>query len=194
MLPENTILGRLRIIEVYEYYDRPILFACQNQLRNIFLVVWADEDDNGETWFYLPMSPLRYQLVRAGNIDLHTAFVESEEGIVYSLYAPFEMNGRTRVPVEILNSSSISDDYLPEKGEALNIMDPTPKLRDILRITLSSVNVVTREFEGLSWLDVRKYPTLQLDASSPKSQSKKESSQITVKPPRKLHFLQLKTS
>ncbi len=30
LLPQLTNLGKLEIIEVYEYYDTPCLFGCQN--------------------------------------------------------------------------------------------------------------------------------------------------------------------
>lgn len=30
MLPKSTILGTLCIIDIYEFYNKPVLFACQN--------------------------------------------------------------------------------------------------------------------------------------------------------------------
>ncbi len=35
-LPENTILGKLTILEVFVYYDRPVLFACRNSIGTIY--------------------------------------------------------------------------------------------------------------------------------------------------------------
>ena len=36
-------LGKLEIIEIYDYYDQPILFACKNAAGHLHLVVAADE-------------------------------------------------------------------------------------------------------------------------------------------------------
>ena len=32
-------LGKLEIIEIYDYYDQPILFACKNAAGHLHLVV-----------------------------------------------------------------------------------------------------------------------------------------------------------
>jgi hypothetical protein len=45
LLPENTYLGRLKIIEVYEATDEPCLFACRNASGHIFLSVLIDETE-----------------------------------------------------------------------------------------------------------------------------------------------------
>lgn len=37
MLPENTILGTLEYIEVYDFYDTPQFFSCKNQKEEIYL-------------------------------------------------------------------------------------------------------------------------------------------------------------
>lgn len=36
-LPERTILGQLEIIEVYDFYDKPVLFSCKNKSGLIFI-------------------------------------------------------------------------------------------------------------------------------------------------------------
>ena len=52
-LPQSTHLGKLELIEVYEFYDQPILFSCRNASDAIFMGVFADEDDDFETWLYI---------------------------------------------------------------------------------------------------------------------------------------------
>lgn len=37
MLPENTILGTLEYVEVYDFYDTPQFFSCKNQKKEIYL-------------------------------------------------------------------------------------------------------------------------------------------------------------
>ncbi len=41
-LPERTILGQLEIIEVYDFYDKPVLFSCKNKSGLIFIVLCVD--------------------------------------------------------------------------------------------------------------------------------------------------------
>jgi len=44
MLPKNTELGTLGYLEVYDYYDFPQFFSCENESGIIFLGL-AIEDD-----------------------------------------------------------------------------------------------------------------------------------------------------
>ncbi len=84
-LPIGTALGDLRITEVIEYYDRPLLFACQNTLDHLYLAVLVDEADGVEFWLYAPMSVGRWQQIRANAIDLHDAFAAAETGQVWRI-------------------------------------------------------------------------------------------------------------
>ena len=47
-LPERTILGQLEIIEVYDFYDKPVLFSCKNKSGLIFTVLCVDSSDSAE--------------------------------------------------------------------------------------------------------------------------------------------------
>ena len=40
MFIEGTSLGSLKVLEVYEYYDGPRLFASVNETGSVFLVLW----------------------------------------------------------------------------------------------------------------------------------------------------------
>jgi len=44
MLPENTILGTLEYIEVYDFYDTPQFFSCKNQKEQIYLGLAVDSE------------------------------------------------------------------------------------------------------------------------------------------------------
>ncbi|MCE2400451.1 hypothetical protein J4G08_06130 [Candidatus Poribacteria bacterium] len=39
-------LGKLEIVETYEYYDQPVLYSCRNAAGHLYLVVAADETIN----------------------------------------------------------------------------------------------------------------------------------------------------
>ena len=128
-LPEFTQLGQLELIEVYEYYDQPVLFSCQNPSGHIFLAVWADEEDDFDTWLYVRMSPLRFEHVRSGLIDLHDAFARSEDGLVFEVQIPHD---EQELSIRHIWSHAISEDWLP--GEFLDLeTEPLPILNDIPR-------------------------------------------------------------
>ena len=116
-------LGRLEIIEIYDYYDQPILFACKNAVGHLLLVVAADENDHYETWLYVRISAERLNLIRSGTIDLHDAFADSENG--HLLQAKFSYNNPTSPQIEHLESNQIPEDMLPTPGECLDLETET---------------------------------------------------------------------
>jgi hypothetical protein len=122
VLPINTALGVLEIIEVYEYYDRPVLFACQNQVGNKYIATWVDETDDAELWFYVPISQRRFEQIRSGAIDLHTAFAKAEGDSLFSVLIPFsEQPESNQIVVKALYAPSIPSSQFPEPGERLDL-------------------------------------------------------------------------
>ncbi len=126
---------QLEIIEIYDYYDQPILFACKNAADHLHLVVAADENDQHETWLYVRVSAERLNLIRSGTIDLHDAFADSENG--HLLQVKFSYDNPASPQIEHLESNQIPEDMLPTPGECLNLetetfpmlskTEPTPK-------------------------------------------------------------------
>lgn len=126
LLPQNTFLGKLEIIEVYEYYDIPCLFACRNASKQIFLAVWASQTKEIGTWLYVPMSPERFKQVRSGGIDLRDAFLTSEDSFVYEVIIPCDDSPDRVIAVPC---QELSDDWLPMAGEFLDFGNqPLPVL------------------------------------------------------------------
>ena len=129
-LPQLTHLGKLELIEVYEFYDQPILFSCRNASDAIFMGVFADEDDDFETWLYIGVSLHRFQRIRSGAIDLHDAFSEVEDGIIYQIKVPYDEKMPVSMPIP---ATQIPDDMLPLSGEFINLDTPTlPELDEDL--------------------------------------------------------------
>ena len=134
-LPQSTHLGKLELIEVYEFYDQPILFSCRNASDAIFIGVFADGDDNFETWLYVGVSPHRFKQIRSGAIDLHDAFSEVEDGIIFQIKMPHNEQVPESMPI---SATQIPDDMLPLPGEFIDLETPTlPELdEDIERKSL----------------------------------------------------------
>jgi hypothetical protein len=117
LLPQCTHLGKLEIVEVYEFYDVPCLFSCRNSSGNIFLATWAEQTTEFGIWLYVPMSQRRLENVRSGKIDLHDAFVSSEDDFVYKAIIPCDGSPDR---IEAILSENLIDDWLALPGEFLD--------------------------------------------------------------------------
>lgn len=53
MLPNNeTILGKLEYVEIYDYYDFPILFSCKNEKDEVYLGIYVDRINSGDVFLF----------------------------------------------------------------------------------------------------------------------------------------------
>ena len=149
------MLGRLEILETFEYYDQPVLFSCKNAAGHLFLGVAADENDQHETWLYVGVSEERLNLIRSGAIDLHDAFADPEDGFLVQAIVPYD--DRTPFRFEPIQPDQISEDMFPVAGECLDLeTDTLPTLsipneiaisekREILHLTLNFDSVFRTE-------------------------------------------------
>ena len=112
-------LGKLEIVEVYEYYDQPVLYSCQNATGNFYFVVAADEDDQYSTWLCAAVSTERLNRIRSGKIDLHDAFAHAENTYLIQVKVPYDQHAS--VQVDFIQSNQISEDMLPVPGEYLEL-------------------------------------------------------------------------
>ncbi len=112
-------LGKLEIVEVYEYYDQPILYSCKNAADHLYLVVAADENDKYVTWLCVAVSMERLNNIRTGKIDLHDAFVHSENAYTITVRAPYEEYAA--VQTDWMPSCQVPEDMLSMPGECLDL-------------------------------------------------------------------------
>ena len=117
LLPQETILGKLEIIEIYEFYDKPCLFSCRNIAGQIFLVVWVDETSYSDSWLYVPVSRRRLQQVVTGGIELRNAFSEAEDGFVFEITIA---SNEKKTDVLTISCGNLQEESLPASGEFLN--------------------------------------------------------------------------
>ena len=130
-----TGLGRLEIVETYEYYDQPVLFSCKSPAGHLYLAVAADEDDQYLTWLYVRVSAKRLNFIRSGAIDLHDAFAEPEDGFLLQEIIPYD--NQTQPRLESIQPDQISEDMLPVPGECLDLeIETFPMLIDAEEIVL----------------------------------------------------------
>jgi hypothetical protein len=126
MLPENTILGHLTILEIYEFYNMPVLFACQNRTGHLYLAVWIDETESEDVWLYVPLSFQRLMGLRQGELDLHTAFTQPEDDFALEVTVPKqEAEPAQAQPISV---SQLDESWAPLPGEYLDLPDSLPRI------------------------------------------------------------------
>lgn len=129
-------LGKLEIVEVYEYYDQPVLYSCKSAMGHFYLVVAADEDDRYLTWLCAAVSTKRLNRIRSGKIDLHDAFAHPESAHVVQVKVPY--NKHASVQVNFIQPDQIPEDMLPVPGECLDLeIETFPMLSDAEEIAKS---------------------------------------------------------
>ena len=122
-LLNNSTLGRLEILETFEYYDQPVLFSCKNVAGHLYLVVAADENDQNETWLYAGVSEERLNLIRSGAIDLHDAFADPEDGLLVRVIVPYD--NQTEFQIDSIPPDQVPEDMFPVPGECLDLKTDT---------------------------------------------------------------------
>ena len=150
-LLNNPVLGRLEILETFEYYDQPVLFSCQNAAGHLYLVVAADENDRHDTWLYAGVSEERLNLIRSGAIDLHDAFADPEDGHLFQAIIPYD--NQTEIEIDSIPPNQVPEDMFPVAGERLNIKTNTlPVLsspEEIAKSRRQEILHLTLNFEGV---------------------------------------------
>ena len=120
-------LGRLELVETYEYYDEPVLYACQDATERRYLVVLSVDEPGFQEWLYAPLSARRFQHVRSGGLDLHSAFRAAEGGFIFRLTLQRDPTAAGRG--EWVPAQSLDDALLPTPGEALDLPTETLGVR-----------------------------------------------------------------
>ncbi len=137
-------LGRLEIVEIYDYYDQPVLFSCKNTVSDFYLVVAADENDQYETWLYAKVSVDRLNLIQSDTIDLHDAFADTEDGSVLQVKFLYD---ETPPLTEFVKSNQISEEMLPMSGEYLDLKPKEMPLSFTITGALIGVLLRSKTFE-----------------------------------------------
>ena len=150
-LLNNRVLGRLEILETFEYYDQPVLFSCKNAAGHLHLVVAADENDQNETWLYAGVSEERLNLIRSGAIDLHDAFADPEDGFLVQAIVPYD--NQTEIQIDSIPPNQVPEDMFPVPGERLDLkIDTLPVLSNSKEIAIARKQEIihlTLNFNGV---------------------------------------------
>jgi hypothetical protein len=145
-------LGELEIVEIYDYFNVPILFSCRNAVPHLYIVLFADYLPEYETWLYVEVSPMRLNLIRSGKVNLHDAFSKPEMGCLLKAMIPHNNSGELNS--EYITPDQLHSDVFPPVNEYLNLGDtPLFSETNLVEIAKSS----GREIIGLNFNFIEEY-------------------------------------
>jgi hypothetical protein len=114
-------LGELEIVEIYDYFNVPILFSCRNAASHLYIVLFADYLPEYETWLYVEVSLMRLNLIRSGKVNLHDTFSKPEMGRLLKAMIPHNNSGELNS--EYITPDQLHSDVFPPVNEYLNLGD-----------------------------------------------------------------------
>ncbi len=145
-------LGELEILEVYDYFNVPILFSCRNSVSHLYIVIFADHSPEYETWLYVEVSLMRLNLIRSGKVNLHDAFSKPEMGRLLKAMIPH--GNSAEFNSEYVTPDQLHSDVFPPVNEYLNLGDtPLFSETNLVEIAKSS----GREIVGLKFSSIEEY-------------------------------------
>lgn len=122
LLPSsNSPLGQVEIVEVFTYYDGPLIFSARNEQNQWFLVIAADQDDTALTYLYAPLTEIHLRRVTSGRLPLRSAFLAPLRGTVFSVTVP-TTTADAELVVRELTVPEIPAEWLPSVG--VRIVEP----------------------------------------------------------------------
>lgn len=87
---QNTMLGTLSYKRVYEFYEEPRFFSVENEVNTLFVVYWIDEDDYSDSWYIIPVSPSRLEMIERKRICIRDALTNQEQPFFYQVQIPYD--------------------------------------------------------------------------------------------------------
>ena len=145
-------LGELEIVEIYDYFNVPILFSCRNSASHLYIVIFADHLPEYEMWLYAEVSPMRLNLIRSGVVNLHDAFSKPEMGRLLKAMIPHSNSAEFNS--EYVTPDQLQGDVFPPVDEYLNLRDtPLVAQTNLVEIAKSS----GREIVGLNFNSIEEY-------------------------------------
>lgn len=102
-------------IDVFVYYDQPLLFSCRDKKGQMYMAVACDETEKDEKWLYVPITPETNKLAKEEKISFHDIFTKPEQDLIYLLIVPYDDS--VEISIEEKKVSEIPEEYfpLPEK-------------------------------------------------------------------------------
>ena len=112
-------LGELEIVEVYDYYNFPLLFSCKNDTGKKYIAFIADELSGHEMWLYVEVSFKRLDMIKSGSVSLHDTFSKPEKGRLLKAMIPHYNNKSAEFSSEYVTPDQLDSDVFPPVDDYL---------------------------------------------------------------------------
>ena len=117
-------LGKLNLLEVYDYHNEPILFSCHDDKQSIYIALYADNLPDHEMWLFVKVSLEKLNFIRAGAINLHDAFAKPEKKHLLKVLIPHWNKKSANFDSEYVTPNEIDSDILLPTDYCLDFADP----------------------------------------------------------------------
>lgn len=114
--PEGTELGHLHLALVFDYFDYPQIFSCNDDEGRQFLALHVEEHPSPDTWLYLSLGSTRMEELLAGLVDLRDALLHAEDGFIFRVIQDVRL---ATAAVDRIGPTSLPDEWLPLPGQKL---------------------------------------------------------------------------
>jgi hypothetical protein len=85
-LPPGGPIRHARVLRVFEYYDRPELFAFENEANLLYLAVFAASDhESSETWIVARVDAQQLMSLSTATVDYQSLFLSPYQGEWYEV-------------------------------------------------------------------------------------------------------------
>jgi hypothetical protein len=113
ILPNDTVLGKLEIVEIYDEFYGPKCFSVKDELQHLYLVYWSGVYDNDACtkWVYMPVSSKILDELLREEYTFYEAFTNSKRLMLISTFADKNLH----TTIEPLSDKNIHLANLPPK-------------------------------------------------------------------------------
>lgn len=77
-LPNHDVFGKIRIVNVYSFYDVPRTFVSLTEKEGFVFSFWIDETATHDSWYYVCISDEQLTRLEAGLIQLRDLFLDNK--------------------------------------------------------------------------------------------------------------------
>ncbi len=137
--PFFSSINDLTTIEVFHYFDQPLLYSAKDVLGNAYLVYFYDKKNDDYIWLIIPMSTRRLNQLCSSEIDLLSAIKNSElRNIIYYCDTRSNQDNYKLIDVNDLDIATLPDPgiFLHSSQANDNKLEPAQLVANQLNRTL----------------------------------------------------------
>lgn len=107
-------LGEIRVIDILDWYDRPIIFSCKDDKEQDYIAILVDETKVSEVFLFVPLSFKRKKEIESGRVNVRNMILNVEGGFIWEVHEPFGDNKVGRKIKRMV--SSLKEEELPSEN------------------------------------------------------------------------------